>query len=306
MAYKLYINNKLFNGIGNNNYNKGTIAINGTIYQFDNSTSVATQFNIYYHYLQPKSQAVNTYTVNDGYVIDVSDIPTLTNTDYLLDGYYYDSSFTTPVTAGDIISNNTDIYLNWISKTYLFKIQGTYSNVNVDFATILNTKYLSEFYLLYTNSSSNVNLNNNTQSVSYNNGDEQIDFTGYIFSEQSKSNSAQLKISDGKYVVFTPNMSGKIKFYYRVSNSDDWYSSMPSASGGSICIAADTGSNIPASSYDIDNNTPTTPPVYLNNRVYESKYFTVNVNQKYYVFLNAASTMPMPRMVIFGFKFVAD
>lgn len=38
MAYKLYINNKLFNGIGNNNYNKGTIAINGTIYQFDNSS----------------------------------------------------------------------------------------------------------------------------------------------------------------------------------------------------------------------------------------------------------------------------
>lgn len=40
MAYKLYINNKLFNGIGNNNYNKGTIAINGTVYQFDNSSSV--------------------------------------------------------------------------------------------------------------------------------------------------------------------------------------------------------------------------------------------------------------------------
>ena len=39
MAYKLYINNKLFNGIGNNNYNKGTIAINGTVYQYDNSSS---------------------------------------------------------------------------------------------------------------------------------------------------------------------------------------------------------------------------------------------------------------------------
>ena len=38
MAYKLYINNKLFNGIGNNNYNKGTITINGTVYQYDNSS----------------------------------------------------------------------------------------------------------------------------------------------------------------------------------------------------------------------------------------------------------------------------
>lgn len=303
MAYKLYINNKLFNGIGNNNYNKGTIAINGTVYQFDNSTSSATQFNIYYHYLQPESQVVNTYTVNDGYAILAADIPTLTNTDYLLDGYYYDSSFTTPVTAGDIISNNTDIYLNWISKTYLFKIQGIYSNANVDFATILNTKYLSEFYLLYTDSSSNVNLNNDTQSVSYDNGDEQIDFTGYILS-QSRNNSAQLKMSDERYVVFTPNMSGKIKFYYRVSNSNTWSNSIASAAGGSICIAADTGSNIPASSYDTDNNTPTTPATYIANKVYESKYFTVNANQKYYIFLNASSTTP--RMVIFGFKFVAD
>ena len=305
MAYKLYINNKLFNGIGNNNYNKGTIAINGTIYQFDNSTSAATQFNIYYHYLQPESQAVNTYTVNDGYVILAADIPTMANTDYLLDGYYYDSSFTNPVTVGDIINANTDIYLNWISKTYLFKIQGVYSNVNVDFATILNTKYLSEFYLLYTDSSSNVNLNNNTQSVSYNNGDERIDFTGYILSK-SGNNSAQLKMSEEKYVVFTPNMSGKIKFYYRVSIDDTWSSNIPTALGGSICIAADTGSNIPASSYDINNTTPTTPPVYRDN-VYESKYFTVSANQKYYVFLNAASTgRIIPRMVIFGFKFVAD
>lgn len=49
MAYKLYINNKLFNGIGNNNYNKGTIAINGTVYQFDNSSSSVTQIIDYYN-----------------------------------------------------------------------------------------------------------------------------------------------------------------------------------------------------------------------------------------------------------------
>lgn len=43
MAYKLYINNKLFNGIGNNNYNKGSITINGTTYQFDNSSGSTLQ-----------------------------------------------------------------------------------------------------------------------------------------------------------------------------------------------------------------------------------------------------------------------
>lgn len=43
MAYKLYINNKLFSGINGNNYNKGSITINGTTYQFDNSSGSSLQ-----------------------------------------------------------------------------------------------------------------------------------------------------------------------------------------------------------------------------------------------------------------------
>lgn len=49
MAYKLYINNKLFNGIGNNNYNKGVITINGVDYQYDNSSgSSLPTYNFYW------------------------------------------------------------------------------------------------------------------------------------------------------------------------------------------------------------------------------------------------------------------
>jgi len=295
MAYKLYINNKLFNGIGNNNYNKGTIAINGTVYQYDNSSSSVTQFNIYYHYLQPESQAVNTYTVND--------IPTMTNTDYLLDGYYYDSSFTTPVTAGDIVNKDTDIYLNWISKTYLYKVVGTYEKVNIDLLPTINTKYISQFYFLYKSGSQYAQLNNNTVNKSYTNSEnETIEFNGYIFSE-SRNNASQLKTNDDRRAIITPAMNGRLKFYYRAGGSSDTGNSyISTSSGGKLCITQTSHSNIPASNYVVDNNAP---QEYTANTIYESMYFTVSANQQYYVFLNSTTTTT-PRLILYGFKFVAD
>ena len=63
MAYKLYINNKLFNGIGNNNYNKGSITINGTTYQFDNSSSVYVPTVYDYDITDPSLSLPNYITI---------------------------------------------------------------------------------------------------------------------------------------------------------------------------------------------------------------------------------------------------
>ena len=108
MSYKLYINNKLFNGIGNNNYNKGTIAINGTVYQFDNSSSAVVQTYLY--------KVIGTYNNGSGCypLIQAND-----NNDYISKFYlYYNGTTentlnTNTITTQTIIDSDDDSTLTF-------------------------------------------------------------------------------------------------------------------------------------------------------------------------------------------------
>ena len=296
MAYKLYINNKLFNGIGNNNYNKGTIAINGTVYQYDNSSSSVTQFNIYYHYLQPESQAVNTYTVNDGYAILAADIPAMANTDYLLDGYYYDSSFTNPVTVGDIISNNTDIYLNWISKTYLYKVSKHWSNPSGTAYVIKqsdNDKYINNFHYMHKDNTEVAGGSTSASNTCVDSDDNTTILFTNVVGGEGRAGRTQSTVVDDRYFVINVKHNGKIKFFYRFA----------SGTTGSQSNAATT---IYINKYENNiveaNDSFATVSTTASNTVYETKYFTLSGNTQYVMYCGDK----VARFLIAGFKFVAD